>query len=296
MHSALKTILVIFAVFATAVHHSFGQSSTGSTTLSGSSASSPNEFLGSTNGFDVILKSQNIERMRILSSGNIGIGTVSPTEKLHIHEGVLKLTGATHDGGPMITFGGTPSTAPGGEWGIEYTTSVAGREGLNFWKPAGSTGTGGNYFLFLGNSGRVGINTDNPTAQLTVNGNVVIGSPTATCIPNPNYKLFVETGILTEKVKVAVKCTANWSDYVFAEGYQLQPLADIEEYIKTNKHLPDIPSATEAVTDGVDLGEMTSKLLGKVEELTLHAIEQKKQIESLEKEVRELRKLDLVHQ
>jgi hypothetical protein len=290
MNAKLKALLPSFIVFATIIAQAFAQSTGTGNALSGALPSAPGQFLGSNNEADVIFKSFNVERMRILSSGNIGIGTAAPTEKLQIHEGVIKLTGATHDGGPMITFGGTPSVAPGGEWGIEYTTSVAGREGLNFWKPFQSSGTSGNYFLFLGNSGRVGINTDNTTAQLTVNGNVVIGSPTAVCIPNNNYKLFVETGILTEKVKVAVKCTNNWSDHVFNEDHKPPSLPDVEKYITEHKHLPNIPSAAEVVKDGIDLGEMTSKLLEKVEELTLYAIEQNKRIESLQTQVSDLQK------
>ena len=96
-----------------------------------------------------------------------------------------------------------------------------------------------------------------------------------------NYKLFVETGILTEKVRVAIKNTANWSDYVFADDYQLAKLSEVEAFLKTNKHLPNIPSAEEVVKDGIDLGAMDAKLLGKVEELTLYIIALNKEIELL---------------
>jgi hypothetical protein len=258
------------------------QSTTASNNLTG------NEYLGSANGFDVLFKSSGFERMRLLSSGQFGIGTATPTEALQVDNGIIKVTGANHEGGPMFIFGGTPAVAPNGEWGIEYTTAVAGREGLNFWKPFGSTGTGGNDFLFLSNSGRVGINTDNPTAQLTVNGNMVIGDPSVVCIPNSNYKLFVQTGILTEKLRVAINCSASWSDYVFQKSYRADKLDDVERYIEKNKHLPDIPSADEVVKNGVDVGEMTSKLLAKVEELTLYAIEQNKKIEKLQKKISKL--------
>jgi hypothetical protein len=224
------------------------------------------------------------------SSGNLGLGTITPEAKLHVHQGILKLTGPNGAGGPMMVLGGTPSVAPYGEWGIEYTTSTPGREGLNFWKPFLASGVTGNNFLFLANSGRVGVNTDNPTAQLTVNGNMLIGDPATVCIPNTNYKLFVQTGILTEKVRVAVNCSANWADYVFASDYKLMPLTDLEKFVTENKHLPNIPSAEEVVKDGVDVGQMTSKLLEKVEELSLYIIEQNKKIEALEKDIESLKK------
>lgn len=216
------------------------------------------------------------------STGNIGIGTTTPSALLNVHDGALRLTGMVAGyGGPQLIFGGNSVTAPNGEWALEYTVATPGKEGMNFWRPAGATGVGGNNFLFLGNNGNVGVGTDNTTAKLTVNGNVLIGDPGVVTIPNANYKLFVETGILTEKVRVAIKNTANWSDYVFADEYKLPELAEVEAFLKTNKHLPNIPSAEEVVKDGIDLGAMDAKLLGKVEELTLYIIALNKEIELL---------------
>src|SRR5436190_10194287 len=123
------------------VHQLRAQSSSASTNLNGSLPSAPNQFLGSSNIADVIFKSHNSERMRILSTGNIGIGTATPTAKLHIDSGILKLTGPNSSGGPMVVFGGTSSIAPNGEWAVEYTTATAGKEGVNFWKPFGASGT-----------------------------------------------------------------------------------------------------------------------------------------------------------
>jgi hypothetical protein len=123
-------------------------------------------------------------------------------------------------------------------------------------------------------------------------GRVIISdlSNTSLTIPTGNYKLIVQSGILTEKVKVAVQNSANWSDYVFAEDYNLMSLYDVEKYIKKNQHLPNIPSAKELVKEGLDLGEMQAKQMEKIEELTLYMIEMKKEIDSLKKENSELRK------
>jgi hypothetical protein len=100
-----------------------------------------------------------------------------------------------------------------------------------------------------------------------------------------NYRLFVETGILTEKVRVAIKTTPEWSDFVFADDYKLMPLKQLEEYINEEKHLPEVPSAEEVVKEGVDLGQMQAKLLQKVEELTLYVIQQQKEISKQQKEI-----------
>ena len=75
--------------------------------------------------------------------------------------------------------------------------------------------------------------------------------------------------------------TSQWADYVFADDYKLQPLCYVEQYIKTHKHLPNVPSAEEMVEEGNDLGKTTAKLLEKIEELTLYLIEMKKENETL---------------
>lgn len=104
-------------------------------------------------------------------------------------------------------------------------------------------------------------------------------------IPN-GYKLYVEDGILTEKVKVAVKTTGDWSDFVFAKNYKLKSLSEVETFVNENKHLPDVPSAQDVMTDGIDLGKMDAKLLQKIEELTLYMIQQQKEIDALKKQLK----------
>ncbi len=102
------------------------------------------------------------------------------------------------------------------------------------------------------------------------------------------YKLFVEQGILTEKVKVAVKDSKDWYDNVFDIDYRLMSLKKLEQFIQDNKHLPDMPTTSEVMNDGLDLGKMNGLLLKKVEELTLYLINQQKEIEELKTEVKKL--------
>ena len=63
------------------------------------------------------------------------------------------------------------------------------------------------------------------------------------------------------------------------------PLPDLEKFIKTNGHLPSIPTAAEVEQNGVSLGEMQKKLLEKVEELTLYTIAQEKANEELKQQL-----------
>jgi hypothetical protein len=135
----------------------------------------------------------------------------------------------------------------------------------------------GEAFVFVNND-----NAHNYVADMVIykNGKVRIGDvPTATTY---DYKLYVEKGILTERLKVALKTTGDWSDYVFADDYDLKSLDEVESFINANKHLPGVPSAQEVVNTGIDVAEMDATLLKKVEELTLYIIEQNKRIQSLE--------------
>ena len=114
-------------------------------------------------------------------------------------------------------------------------------------------------------------------------GEVGIGAQTDFTMGFPvvGYGLYVSKGILANKIKCAVPGSANWADHVFAPHYRLKSLGEVEAYIKANKHLPGIPSAEEVVKEGVDMVDMTAKLLEKIEELTLYMIEMKKENDRL---------------
>ena len=57
-------------------------------------------------------------------------------------------------------------------------------------------------------------------------------------------------------------------------------------YINQYHHLPGVPSAKEVEREGVTMGEMTTVIMEKVEELTLYLIEANKRIEKLENELK----------
>jgi hypothetical protein len=116
---------------------------------------------------------------------------------------------------------------------------------------------------------------------------IVVG--TGVSIPSGStYKMAVSGGILTEKIRVAMNGSPFWADYVFEPNFKLRPLSEVAQYIKLNKHLPDIPSTAEVTQNGIDLAETQALLLQKVEELTLYVIEQNKKIERLEQKIKRL--------
>ena len=62
----------------------------------------------------------------------------------------------------------------------------------------------------------------------------------------------------------------------------------MNNFIKENHHLPKIPSASDIEKNGLSLKEMNLLLLEKIEELTIYAIEQQKEIENLKIKVSKL--------
>ncbi len=121
-------------------------------------------------------------------------------------------------------------------------------------------------------------------------GKIIIGNPASITSPG-SYKLYVETGILTEKVRVAIKTSADWADHVFSPNYRLMPLAEVSAYINKNKHLPGVPSAQELIKEGgIDVNQMFAKQMEKIEEQMLYLIELNKEIQQLKLENELLKK------
>jgi len=219
--------------------------------------------LGSVNAYPIRICTNNADRIYVDASGKVGINTTSPLQKLHVLDGNILISRSTPrelgSANGTIYFGDVVNAnEPYGKWGIEYVSSQQEGYGLNFWKPWVTGQNGGNFYLFLADSGNVGIGTNNPQAKLAVNGE-----------------------ILAKSIRVNTS-SDYWPDYVFDENYELMSLKKLGAYVKANKHLPGVPSASEMEKQGeVDLGEMNVILLEKVEELTRYVIDLQKQIDEM---------------
>lgn len=156
--------------------------------------------------------------------------------------------------------------------GTDYHARIIRNSGKNGSLHIRNTGTSA-ILLFTDNTERM---------RIRGNGKVIIGNVTS---PTDDYRLYVEKGILTEKVRVAVKNTSDWSDYVFEEDYEVMPIDKLEDYVSENKHLPNVPSAEEMVKGGLDVATMDAKLLEKIEEAHLYIIELHKEIEALKTQI-----------
>lgn len=209
------------------------------------------------------------------SNANIGIGIATPTEKLHVEGGSVKIYTTAGYG------------AGGGNWGkshhIRLSTQYSnqslaiGCEGTMFY--IGRQSSGSPLVDLRLDVSKVKVQYDlEVLGSSTFADKVTIGAGVNT---PAGYKLYVQDGILTEKIKVAVKNSGNWADYVFAKDYQLKSIEEVETYINENKHLPDVPSAEEVVESGIDVAQMDALLLQKIEELTLYVIQLKAELNAL---------------
>lgn len=248
-------------------------------------------------------------------AGNVGIGTSVPTKKLDVAgEAVIK-------GGLYMAYADAGVFPNGTNW-INFHHNRENINGFSFSGMAYSNGDGvihtttntsvvnsfGTHFLVRSKIWNAATSTYDYTERFAINNSGSVGIGTIT--PNSNFKLDVQgNGVFTGKLaigttdmakigtyslavngdaifnKARVKLYGTWPDFVFEEKYGLLPIADLEAFIKANKHLPNVPSAAQVEKEGIDLGGNQQVLLQKIEELTLYIIEQQKQIDELKKKM-----------
>ncbi|MDP5202030.1 hypothetical protein [Flavobacterium sp. DG2-3] len=190
---------------------------------------------------NIVFGTYGYERMRLNLTGNLGIGTNNPQQKLVVSN----------------------NNAEGFEVYLDPAVSVVGLQSYNRTLSAYSKmQLDASQFAFM--YGKVGIGKLNPSNDLDVNGT-----------------------IHSKEVKIDLNFPAP--DYVFKDDYNLRPLQEVENYIKENSHLPEIPSAKEFEENGINVSEMNMALLKKIEELTLYMIEMKKENEKQNREINDLK-------
>lgn len=209
------------------------------------------------------------------TNGNVGIGTSSPKSKFHIYSGSsngfrdLYASSIIEGVDSRLQLLSTNSGSNGSSISLTNESSS--------WTLHQKTSNVGNRFDIgyrVSNTTEDIASLQNIHLSILTNGNIGIGTT------NPNgWKLAVNGKIRAKEIKVET----GWSDFVFEKKYDLPTLLEVETHIKEKGHLKDIPSAKEVEENGVLLGEMDSKLLQKIEELTLYTIQQEKEIEKLKK-------------
>jgi len=272
----------------------------------------------STGGLNIFMPKSSLTASRsnfklfIQNDGNVGIGTGTPATKLHVDGDVTVSTipnnrtrdyiVSTDETGKLIL---TDVSALKDNLGNHTATQNLLMSGFSINNVGAIYGPSvsenwGKLEIFGSNSitsGKIeigdGVNdaavkliTRSKTAavQFLIGGNwamqvknseVVVGDPNDQEVP---VDLKVYGKIYGREVKVTLD---HYYDHVFNPAYKLMPVSELSDYVKTNKHLPDIPSEKEVMDNGLNVGEMNALLLKKVEELTLYIIDQQKQLDEL---------------
>lgn len=99
-----------------------------------------------------------------------------------------------------------------------------------------------------------------------------------------DFILWTETDIVTKDYRLID--IEQWADYVFDEGYELMPLSEVEAFVGQNHHLPGVRSAIDLGRQVYTLKEMNKDFISKIEELTLHVINQEESIEKVKKRMK----------
>jgi uncharacterized repeat protein (TIGR02543 family) len=194
------------------------------------------------------------------NGGNVGIGTTSPGANLsfgNLNDGRNSPDGITWYSPSPLTYGIYRTS---GAW------TAPNYQQLKFSWDTGIIIDGGSVY---GKSGIV---------LQPSGGNVLIGKTSQT---NTVYKLDVGGKVRANEVIV----NTTGADFVFEPTYKLRSLAEVEAFIKANKHLPEVAPATDMQANGVNVNELQTTLLQKVEELTLYVIEQEKKNAILEQKL-----------
>jgi len=220
---------------------------------------------------DIAFNQAGAERMTIYN-GNVGIGTTLPAAKLDVN-GNMNIANE-------IRFTNA-STMKGLVWGSTSNSNYYSRI-----DDSGNLKILTDDYLYIG---QVNSTTGAANSNYTLTANVATGSvfigfdATNKFSSSPNIatsSLYVSKGVTSENF--VMSNVSGWSDFVFAKDYKLPSLEETENFIRTNKHLPNIPSEAEVKKNGYSLHEMNRGLLQTMEEMTLHGIAQEKKINEQE--------------
>jgi hypothetical protein len=182
----------------------------------------------------------------------------------------MRLDGNTGD----LTVGGN------GQDGDVIVTDTAGAQTIRLDGSDGAITVGTNGqdgdVIVTNTAGAQTIRLDGSDGSITIGTNGQDGDVIVRNSANvETIRLDGNTGNVTLQGEIVIK---DWAisvpDYVFAADYNLPGLSELERYIKTYHHLPEVPPAKEVSQTGINVGGFCMLLLKKLEEMSLYVIQQ----------------------
>ena len=188
--------------------------------------------------------------MYITPDGDVGFGTDTPTEKVHILDGDLRVEQSDPGISSILKF-----ATEGSEWEIKQNGDT-GR--LTFFSPGGGAITASFKFdrAAVENLFRVGVVAAD---TVDINGKLVINGSDVT------------------------------PDYVFEPEYELESIEEHAKFMWDNKHLPAMKSAQENETEGVNVVAHQYGVLEELEKAHIYIAQMNEVVKELQEEVRRLK-------
>jgi hypothetical protein len=212
------------------------------------------------------------------TTGNVGIGTLTPGNKLSV-SGNADFTG-------NVGIGNAIPNAP-----LQFGNGVANRKIVMYQ----GNNNDHQFYGFGVNNLTLRYQVDTTAAdhvfysalnassskellRIKGNGNITIGTPT----PATGYMLTVAGKVICTELKVQLQ---PFPDYVFDKNYKLPTLAEVQDHINTYHRLPGMPAAAEIESNGMEVGKMQGKVVEKVEEATLYILQLNKENQQLKQQL-----------
>ncbi len=179
--------------------------------LNGNTNTNANSWLGTANNFPLIIRTNNTEKMRVQTTGNVGIGIQNPSHRLSVAKEIfisnsggtpeLRIAEATGNNvtrfitttqSQDITYTLPSDDGDNGDILMTNGSGVLSWQSNNTWNIDGNTNANANHFLGTKNQqplivrtnnyerlritalGNIGINEDEPSQKLEVGGNILI--------------------------------------------------------------------------------------------------------------------------
>jgi hypothetical protein len=225
------------------------------------------------------------ERFSILYNGNVGLGSPQPREKLDVLGNIV--AGATDSALGINAFAIRYVKGSLNNWGSlrssssSYMSFGVKADGANVgWLSSSGEASLAKTAITVGNEGFSFLTA--PSQQVAIDSPVTLNEIMRI---NINGNTSLQGKFEAKEIKVTLTPTA---DFVFEENYDLPKLEEVAKHIKEKKHLPEIASAKVMEKEGVNVGEFQIKLLQKIEELTLYAIKQERQLKDQQEKIQKL--------